>query len=76
MPIPVGRSGNVDGEGGTADLGMRLAKVVREWGNDDVPIGWSMRVGLGSVRFEWWPISGSIPTFSGVLAGTSGPRDA
>jgi len=28
MPIPVGRSGNVDGEGRTADGGVRLGSVV------------------------------------------------
>jgi len=32
MPIPVGRSGNVDGEGGTPNRAVRAGPVADSWG--------------------------------------------
>jgi len=34
MPIPVGRSGNVDAEGGTEDGFVRTIPMVGPWGSD------------------------------------------
>jgi hypothetical protein len=61
MPIPVGRSGNVDGEGGTTDSIVRTRTVADAWGMADIPEGDRMRKWLvayslqpgGSIRWSW-----------------------
>jgi hypothetical protein len=68
MPIPVGRSGNVDGEGGTAD------GVVRD---DTIPgSGWVLqllpdnrvRVWVESLGEQWRELPGLSAAISDLLA--------
>jgi len=52
MPIPVGRSGNVDGEGGDKDGVVRPGSVADTGGLDDVSLDHRVRVGMESLRLQ------------------------
>ena len=52
MPIPVGRSGNVDGEGGTPDSAVRSGSVAGSGGLAGVRIGPGLRIGMESSRIQ------------------------
>jgi hypothetical protein len=53
MPIPVGRSGNVDGEGGTTDGAVRPVSVADAGGLDDVSKRRLVREWVESLGFQY-----------------------
>jgi len=65
MPIPMGRSGNVDGEGGTADGALRAGSVADAGRVDDVPARHRMRERLVAYGFQpGWTIRWIGPTLT------------
>lgn len=60
MPIPVGRSRNVDGEGRTADDGMCHVTLVGSGGSVDFPPGYRLRIGVVSPGLQpLWAVCGT-----------------
>jgi hypothetical protein len=61
MPIPMGRPGDMDGEGGTTDYFVRLTSMVGSWWAERVPADYRLRVRMeppgvqpnGAIRGAW-----------------------
>ena len=69
MPIPVGRSGNVDGEGGTADGAVRPGPVAGAGGMDAVPHDYRVRVGVEPSSVQpIWTVRRVGPTLTILMA--------
>ena len=72
MPIPMGRSGNMDGEGRTENGGLRGRPMARTGGTCDIRFDPVLRIGMEPPRIQpGWSLRWTWPARTLLLAGTS-----